>query len=779
MRKFATARFDVNLNSRNSLEVSWNYQHLFYTGEQVDFLNNSDPAFPGFPNKGSIPSRRFSGVVALRSTITSHVVNELRGGLQGGTITFFPEVNGAQFANQAGFNLGINAAGITSATVQTGPNRSNTPTKNITDNLSVSRTAHNLSFGTSFTQVNRWAVTQTPVPAVTLGVDTTDPASAMFTTANFPGASSTDLTNARNIYGVLTGRITAITANANLSESGKYVYAGPSTQRYQQREMGYYANDSWHARKNLTINYGLRWEVQFPYVALNNRFTIATPEALYGVSGAGNLFQPGVLTGQPTVYNPLPLNQHAYQTQWRNLAPSIGLAWSPEVDNSPLHFLLGRGGKSVLRAGYSIAYDREGNAAFSALANNPGGFVSATRSLTLGNLVTGTGSDTLPLLLRQTGRTGAPAFQDAPTYPMAGSVSTSVNAIDPNLKMPYVQSWSVGLQREVTRNTVVEVRYVGNHLSRQWTTENLDEVNVVENGFLNEFRLAQTNLQANLAAGRGATFRYFGANTGTSPLPIILAYASGVPGAQAGDASKYTSTLFSNTTYVNALAINQPATGTFISNLATGSAAQRANAAAAGLPANLFVVNPGVSAANLLTNLGGSSYNAGTLDVRRRLTKGLQFDANYTYSKGMTSIFTSLRAPLSRGLSPLNITHGFKMNWIYELPFGHGKPLLGNAHGALDRIVGGWSLNGTGRVQSGSAFSMGNVRLVGMTRSELQAAVGMRFNDGAKIAYFLPQDIIDNTIKAFNTSGTTANGYGAAGSPFGALHCSGELRELH
>jgi hypothetical protein len=54
-----------------------------------------------------------------------------------------------------------------------------------------------------------------------------------------------------------------------------------------------------------------------------------------------------------------------------------------------------------------------------------------------------------------------------------------------------------------------------------------------------------------------------------------------------------------------------------------------------------------------------------------------------------------------------------------------------------------------------------------MTRSDLQAAVRMRFNDGAKIAYFLPQDIIDNTIRAFNTSATSANGYGAAGAPTG------------
>src|SRR5262249_48543244 len=57
--------------------------------------------------------------------------------------------------------------------------------------------------------------------------------------------------------------------------------------------------------------------------------------------------------------------------------------------------------------------------------------------------------------------------------------------------------------------------------------------------------------------------------------------------------------------------------------------------------------------------------------------------------------------------------------------------------------------------------------LVGMTRRQLQDAVGMNFNDGAKIAYFLPQDIIQNTIKAFNTSATSAGGYGSLGAPGG------------
>src|SRR5207249_3254715 len=129
---------------------------------------------------------------------------------------------------------------------------------------------------------------------------------------------------------------------------------------------------------------------------------------------------------------------------------------------------------------------------------------SAARNLTLGNLVTGTAADTLPLLLRQGNRLGPPAFPDSPVFPMPASVSNSVNVIDPNLKMAYVQTWSVGIQREVSKNTVVEVRYFGDHLARQWTTLNLNEVNIVENGFLNEFKLAQSNLQANLAAKRGA-----------------------------------------------------------------------------------------------------------------------------------------------------------------------------------------------------------------------------------------------------------------------------------
>ncbi len=771
IRRFTTLRFDANLNSKNSLEVSWNYQKLSYVGQGVDFLNNSDPAFPGFPNKADIPSIRFSGAIAWRSTITSHLVNELRAGLQGGTIDFFPEVNSGQFngpiANQQGFNLGIAAAGITSATVQNAPNRHNTPVKQVNDTLSMNHGAHNLSFGGSFTEVTFWNYSQTAVPSITFGTDTTDPAAALFTAANFPGASSTNLSSAAAIYAVLTGRVTAITANALLGENGgQYVYNGPAVQRLRQRESGLFAQDTWRIAPTLTATLGMRWEIEYPFVPLNNLYTQTTYAGLFGVSGVGNLFKPGVLTGQPTQFVPLKSGDTAYGTQWKNFGPSVGLAWNPNVDSSILRWILGRGGKGVLRAGYSIAYNREGIAALQALSGNPGGTITASRNLTLGNLVSGTGTDTLPLLLRQTSRLGPPAFAATPSYPLTGAVTDSVNVIDPKLRMPYVQSWSFGIQREVNKSTVVEVRYIGDHALRPWTTLNYNETNIVENGFLNEFQAAQVNLQANMAAGRGSTFKYAGPNTGTSPLPITLAYFSGVPGSQAGDTTKYSSALFSNTTYVNTLAAYNPAPLTFVSSL-TGNAGQKANALTAGLPTNLFVLNPDKARANILTNFGGSTYNAGTVDVRHRFAGGLLFDVNYTFTKAMQGTFQTLREGPVKTVSTFGITHGLKMNWIYELPVGKGKALLGNAHGVMQQVLGGWAIDGTGRVQSGDPFTLGDVTLVGMTRNQLQDAVGMNFNDGAKIAYFLPQDIIQNTIKAFNTSATSANGYGSLGAPTG------------
>lgn len=776
-RYFPTVRFDFNLTSKHKLENVWNYQ--LFTGT-ADFLNSTDPAFPNFPNTGFQGSNRFSNTTALRSTLTSTIVNEARFGLTGGTVLFFPNVNIGQFtgslANQDGFNIGIGAAGITSATVNAGPSRRNAPVWQFTDTLNWTRGSHSMSFGGTFSHINLWSWSKATVPGITLGVDTTDPANAMFNTTNFPGASATDLTNARNIYAVLTGRVTAVTANAILNEKTlEYTYLGENVQRGLQQEYGLFAQDSWRVNPNLTLNYGVRWEVQKPFVALSDVYSQTTFAELFGVSGQGNLFKPGTQTGKATQYTQFQSSTNAYNTDYNNFAPSLGFAWSPNAKNGMLKKVFGEGGQTVLRGGYSIAFNREGMNVFTSIyASNPGLSITASKNLALGNL------GTLPVLFRDKSRLAPPAFQSKPAYPTEGAITNSANAFNPNLQLGYVQSWSFGIQREINQDTVIEARYVANRGVKLWQQYNLNEINIVENNFLNEFKLAQANLAANIAAGRGNTFRYFGAGTNTSPLPIILAHFSGVSAAQAGDAARYTSTNFANATFVNALAVNGPNPFTFASNANfVGNATFRANAQTAGLPVNFWIVNPGKQGgAFSIENNGRTWYDSLQIELRRRLSKGLLVQGNYTLSKALANAFISSSVvsgqpstlrdfSLSKSISPFAVTHALKVNWIYELPFGRNQLIGGSVGPVLDRFIGGWEFHGAARVQSGTPFSFGNVGLVGMNRSDLQKAVKMRFDDAGKIAFFLPQDIIDNTRRAFNVSATSANGYGTLGAPTG------------
>ncbi len=226
IRIFPTVRLDFNLSSKHQLEEIWNIQSHHTL---VDFLNGGAPAFPGFPNIGSQKSSRFTNAIALRSTLTPTLVNEARFGMTGGTVVFNGENSIESFtgpvANQAGYSLAISAAGITNATVNTGSNRRNSPTWNFNDTLSWSRGAHTINFGGSFFQGNYYTSGTTFVPTINFGVDSTDPASALFAAANFQGAAAADITRAQNLYATLVGSVLSINANAGLDEkTGKYAY---------------------------------------------------------------------------------------------------------------------------------------------------------------------------------------------------------------------------------------------------------------------------------------------------------------------------------------------------------------------------------------------------------------------------------------------------------------------------------------------------------------------------------------------------------------------------
>jgi hypothetical protein len=116
-----------------------------------------------------------------------------------------------------------------------------------------------------------------------------------------------------------------------------------------------------------------------------------------------------------------------------------------------------------------------------------------------------------------------------------------------------------------------------------------------------------------------------------------------------------------------------------------------------------------------------------------------------------------------------NVQHALKGSWLYELPFGRDQKWGSNAGGFLNALIGGWEFDGVGRIQTGEQIDFGNVRLVGMSEDEFRKSVDLRVGptvNGVAQLYVLPQDIIDNTVKAFSTSATSASGY-TLGAPTG------------
>jgi hypothetical protein len=231
------------------------------------------------------------------------------------------------------------------------------------------------------------------VPELRFGILTGDPADAMFTPQAFQGASTAQINTAKGLYSLLTGRVTQILGNARLNEdTGQYEYLGNGFQRGQMRQWGFYVQDNWRVKDNLTINAGLRYELQQPFVSLNNSYSTATLADICGVSGLGadgqcNLFKPGTLTGQKPKYVNYAKGTEAFKTDRNNFAPSLGMTWRPNFGQGALHKMMGNDGDTVFFGSYAMAYERAGMADFSdVFGDNPGVSLALNRNATLGNI---------------------------------------------------------------------------------------------------------------------------------------------------------------------------------------------------------------------------------------------------------------------------------------------------------------------------------------------------------------------------------------------------------
>jgi hypothetical protein len=792
--KQPVVRIDYNLGSHHRLSGTWN---RVWVVRDPDHLNNNDRRFPTSTNYGKFVSSRPSRSVTLRSTLGNNLVSELRGGFTRGGASYFgkPETNGPQtFEDTNGLALDFDPdenIELENWFVENGPTWRSAYQYSVDETLSWQKRSHSLTFGGSLFFGRAWEHAQQIVPEIDLGFNTTqDPANTMFTSGangNFRDASASQLTDARQLYAILTGRVTAVTGQAALNpDTGTYSFLGQRRRAGKMNEYSLFVQDSWRATPALTINAGLRWDVQMPFSPVDDVMTTVTLADICGMSGLGNggtyskcnFYAPGATGGKHPEFSQFKKGNLGYDTDWNNIAPNIGVAWRPNVQSGWLRALLGDPDQATLRGGYSVAYERQGMGRFTGqFGPNPGSVLSLTRNVSTG---LGQGSDApWPVLLRQANRLYNAPFPETPSFPIQArpNRADSIEGFAPDIVIASARSWTVGFQRALSRDTAMEIRYVATRGVDQWSELNYNERNVIENGFFEEFKLAMANLKANNGSGipsRAGSFAYFGQGSGTNPLPIYLAYLNG--SRNANDPAAYTggSNTWTNSTLAQRLVGTNPNLNSGTANAVIdldGTLSRRQNALAAGLAPNFFVVNPAVNNVNVFDSGAFSDYHAVQLELRRRLSRGLQVNSSYQYAMEGGSAFLGFRYGRVMDPNASTVRHAFKTQWDWTLPVGRGRRFGANLNPILNGVLGGWQFNGVGRVQA-RMVDFGNVRLVGMTPKDVQKLYkhDIRIDPatGLRTVFTMPEDVILNTRRAFSVSTTTLDGYSTAlGKPEG------------
>ena len=769
-------RIDYNITDRHRLTGTFN---KLWQDRNPDQLNDFDQRFPDAPNFGHTVARRPQRSFSLRSTLSSVLVNEIRVGISRGERIFFGQSDsggGPQtFEEQGGY--AVDLGDVTNWHTRSALSGRSAYQYTFADTITWQRGRHSVTIGGEAFLGRAWDDSQTVVPGINLGFNTAnDPAAGLFNTTNFPGASTGQLTDARLLYAVLTGRVASVTGQATLNaETNKYEFLGNRRRHGKLDNYSTFVQDSWRVTPTLTVNAGLRWDVQTPFSPLNDTMSVASLADVCGVSGLGdgglysscNFYQPGASGGKVPVFSQFTSGNSGYNTDWNNVAPNVGVAWRPHVQSGWLRTLLGDPEQATIRGGYSVAYERQGFGEFTGIFGpNSGSTLNLTRDANTGLVPPG---ESWPVLLRETNRLYPAPFPESPSYPIAlrPNRADNINAFHPTIKIASARSWTVGFQRALSNNMAVEARYVGTRGVDQWSDLNYNERNI-ENGFFDEFKLAMANLQANNAVGgsRTGSFAYFGPGTGTAPLPIYLAYIAGR--TDAANAAAYTGGNWTNTNLTGDMVRTNPQPFNSAADL-DGDANRRNSAIAAGIPANFFVVNPHAGTVTVTDSGAFSDYHALQIELRRRLSRGFLINTSYQYAIEGTSAFLGFR--YGRVMNPNdNVRHAIKAQWNWTVPVGREQRFGTNMHPILNGIAGGWEVSGAARIQA-RMVNFGNVRLVGMTPDDLQGMYkfDIRTNpaNGLQTPYMLPDDVIQNTRRAFNTSPTSPTGYSDLGVPEG------------
>ncbi|MBI3697901.1 MAG: TonB-dependent receptor, partial [Acidobacteria bacterium] len=638
-----TIKADHNITSNNHLF----YRHSWFRTSSIDALNNADATYPGQP-QGSQGGIRWGFAVGDDWVLTPNLVNEVRVGHQSASVDF---VRPGRLKGTM-----ILANSFTNPLLPNFAQGRNSPVNEITDNLNWIRGKHTFKSGINVRLTLQYGYNDAGIyPNVSLTTSSGNIPPGTIGPSGSAIIASADRQRFESIYNDLLGRMDLVTQTfySNLQQ-----FQAPGTSRvrnYVFHEYAGFFQDDWKIKPNLTLNLGLRYEFYgVPFERDQLQGTVDKAALVNSVSQISDL----------TVQR----SSNWYNNDWNNFAPRFGFVWDPKGS-----------GTMAIRGNYGLFYDRIIGATTSAVDGGTPGF-----------------SQAVPVFPNQTGTSdvrlsdGIPLPQQpgAPVLTLPATRSTSITLFRPNLRTGYVHHLSLNIQKELLRNTVFDIGYVGTRGVKLFTDLNMNQSRIYGD-FLQSFKEIQA-FQASgaISSANNSLVRMFG-----SAASVVSAI--GASTFQQGSVASAADTVDRN---------------------------NYQRYAAAGISPFYLRNFPQYNQVVLGGNDGQSYYHSLQVSVRR-VVGALRLNANYTYShsidntsvdgNGFTQPIDNFNFRLNRARGDYDRPHSFNSSVIYTLPIGRGHRFAGNVPRWVDTLVGGWDIGSLLIWQTGGVFTVTSGRQTG------------------------------------------------------------------
>ena len=484
----------------------------------------------------------------------------------------------------------------------------------------------------------------------------------------------------------------------------QYGQGSAQQERVRSKAVYLFAQDSWKIKSNLTLNYGLRWELNTPLTDQGQKVQTFIPgqvstvypcqlsaESIANFTSLGvtdpTCANTGVVPTGLVVPGDKGIPRGLTKTYYKSFAPRIGAAWSPSASDGIMGKIFGGPGKSSIRAGFGMFYNPVEQLVLEQFSAEPpfGGstFVFNTQFNTP--------------FLNQDGVTVAPnPFNGILNPPRNQPVDWSVfrpillfGQFPTNLRPQYAEQYNFGIEREVAKDLVLTVQYVGRQGHRLLASQDLNYGNAQT--CLDLQQISDAAQDPNLACGAFSSDNAYTIQPNEIPAGVTLHLPYGTVPTVTGP----------NPNAIQLVGLRrysspncEPTTGV-------------------GCPQDGIPVFSSVFSQRTIAN---SAYNALQASLEKHFSHGLQFLAAYTFGKSIdyASTFENLVDPInprrSRSLSLFDARHRFVVSYVWELPIAKYEGFRGKA-------LNGWSVSGITTFQSGFP-----IRITSQDDVELQSS---------------------------------------------------------